>query len=84
MQRNGLLIAISLLAVLVNAGCGRGSPLRTWSVDSLVKVFPDDRPGTNELSGGTWFVARNGHVHIQIALRSDQPVPHLAIDLKPP
>ena len=84
MHKTRLLITIPLLVVLVAAGCGRDASLRTWYVDSLVKVFPDDQPGTNELSDKTWLVARNGHVNIQAALRAEQAIPHLRVELKAP
>jgi hypothetical protein len=53
-------------------------------VDSLVKVFPGDGPGTNELTDKTWLVARNGHINIQVALRSDKAIPKLRVELKAP
>ncbi|HSB13210.1 MAG TPA: glycoside hydrolase domain-containing protein [Bryobacteraceae bacterium] len=84
MQKSKLLTAIPLLVVLVGAGCGGSSSLRTWHVDSLVKVFPDDKPGTNELSDKTWLVARNGHVNVQVALRSEKAIPQLRVELKAP
>ena len=81
MQKAKLLTAVALLAA---AGCGGSSPLRSWYVDSLVKVFPDDQPGTNELRDQTWLVAQNGHVSVQIALRSERAIPQLGIELTPP
>ncbi|MEN6607306.1 MAG: DUF4091 domain-containing protein [Bryobacteraceae bacterium] len=66
------------------SGCGNGSSLRAWYVDSLIKVFPDDKPGTNELSGRTWLVARNGHVNVQVALRAGSGVKQLKAELKAP
>ncbi len=84
MHKPRLLIAIPLLFVLGTAGCGGASSLRIWYVDSLVKVFPGDEPGTNELSDKSWLVARNGHINIQVALRSEKAIPQLRIELKAP
>ena len=84
MQKPRLLIAVPLLVAFGTAGCGRASSLRTWYVDSLVKVFPGDGPGANELSDKTWLVARNGHINIQVALRSEKAIPKLRVELKPP
>jgi hypothetical protein len=84
MHKSRLLIAIPLLVVFATAGCGGASSLRTWYVDSLVKVFPGDRPGTNELSDKTWLVARNGHLNIQVALRSEEAISKLRVELKAP
>ena len=77
-------ITTFLLIVLAAAGCGRSSRLATWYVDSLVKVFPDDKPGTNELSDKTWLVARNGRVNIQIAVRSERGAPPLRVEVRSP
>jgi hypothetical protein len=51
------------------AGCRSASSLSTWQVDSLIKIFPDDKPGTNE-TDQAWPVPRNGHASVQIAVRS--------------
>jgi hypothetical protein len=84
MYKSRILIATLLLFVLVAAGCNATSSLRTWYVDSLVKVFPGDQPGTKELTDKTWIVARNGHVNIQLALRSKKAIPNLWVELKAP
>jgi len=57
--------------------------LSVWPVDSLVKVFPDDTPGTNE-SDETILVARNGHANVQFAVRSRVGIPKLRVDAKAP
>jgi hypothetical protein len=84
MHKSRLLTAIPLLVVFAAAGCGGASSLRTWYVDSLVKVFPGDQPGTNELSEKSWLVPRNGHVNIQVALRTEKAIPKLRVELKAP
>src|SRR5512134_800728 len=84
MHTSRLLIAILIVVALGVAGCGAGSALRTWYVDSLTKVFPDDKPGANERSGNTWLVARNGHLSVQIALRTDKAIAQLRAEVKAP
>src|SRR6267378_4289239 len=44
--------------------------LATWFVDSLVKVFPDTQATTSKLEL-VLVSARNGHVSLQVALRSE-------------
>ena len=44
----------------------------TWFVDSLVKVFPADKPGTHALAVPELKGARNQHLSIQLAVRSSQ------------
>lgn len=72
------------LLFLLAAGCGGGSRFSAWYVDALVKVFPDDKPGSNELSDKTWLVPRNGHASIQIVLRSRTAIPELRVEIKAP
>jgi len=81
MQEARLLTAVAFLFAV---GCGEVSPVRSWYVDSLVKVFPGDQPGTHEMPDATWLVARNGHVNLQIAFRSERAIPQLRIEIKPP
>jgi hypothetical protein len=45
--------------------------LSTWFVDSLVKVFPDTPAATSKLELAL-VSARNGHVSLQVALRSEE------------
>lgn len=77
------LIAVAC-GVLAMAACRDAGRLRIWPVDALVKVFPDDAPGTNKAGGGEWLVARNGHASLQFAVRSDQGVAQLSVDVDPP
>jgi glucosylceramidase len=51
--------------------------LDVWPVDSLLKVFPEDAPGTNRAPRASSLVARNGHTSIQIAVRSAAVIPAL-------
>jgi len=67
-------------ALTLLTGCGAGSGLKFWFVDSLVKVFPDDAAGKDQLDKAVFPAARNSHVSIQLALRSEQPVGGLYVD----
>src|ERR1700675_1117890 len=44
--------------------------ISAWYVDSLVKVFPDTPAATSKLGLGL-ISARNGHISLQVALRSE-------------
>ncbi|MCW5979544.1 MAG: DUF4091 domain-containing protein [Bryobacteraceae bacterium] len=70
-----------LIALVLATGCGRKSGLEYWFVDSLVKVFPDDAAGSNELAEADFDAARNSNVSIQLAMRSDAPVGDLYVDV---
>lgn len=78
-------IFLPVLAAALLAGCG-GSRLASWKVDPLIKVFPDDRPGTNEIRDKVRLVARNGHGTFQIAIQSETGIPDLkaSVEVKPP
>ena len=69
MKRRRLLLGLTCAALLL-FGCQRPGRLDVWPVDALVKVFPDDAPGTNKAGVTDWLVARNGHASIQFALRA--------------
>lgn len=62
------------LVGLVCLGCGSGSRLKVWTVDPLIKVFPDSVPGTTQAGSKSALVARNGHTSIQIAIRSGERI----------
>jgi hypothetical protein len=56
--------------------------ISAWEVDSLIKVFPDDRPGTNQAGKQAWAVARNGHASVQFAIRSADAIGNLDVTVK--
>jgi len=58
--------------------------VEVWPVDSLEKIFPDDAVGTHALGEKLWRVPRNGHVNLQIALRSSRPVSGLRVMVSEP
>lgn len=55
----------------------------TWFVDSLVKIFPSDTPGTHRLLAPELLGARNQHVSVQLAIRSATPVSGLSAEVAP-
>ncbi len=70
---------------LLALGCAAApAPKRieAWTVDSLVKVFPDDAAGANTLARPVCVVPRNGHGSIQIALRSAYAVPRIHVEAR--
>jgi len=83
----GSFLTVLLAAWLVPSGVARGSdstePMSAWFVDSLVKVFPKDAPGTHVLRLPEFRGARNQHVSVQLALRSSRPLAELTAEVKP-
>jgi hypothetical protein len=71
---------ILMLFLLLMAGCADQEDLQFWFVDSLTKVFPDDSPGTAEISDPTFEAARNSHLSVQLALRAPRAVGDLYVD----
>jgi len=55
--------------ILLLTGCAGEPAVSTWFVDSLVKVFPDDQPGTNSVGQGSLVLARNDYGNLQLAVR---------------
>jgi len=74
----------SLTLLLLLTACADESGFSTWYVDSLMKVFPDDTPGTNALEEGRLTVARNDYSSVQVALRSRQGIAELAAEVVSP
>lgn len=82
-MRKAAIVLLSIgLALLVS--CAGGPGLKTWFVDSLIKVFPDDPPGANEAHPHAWLVARNGHINIQLAARSAKGITKLNVKIEAP
>ncbi|HUU06699.1 MAG TPA: DUF4091 domain-containing protein [Patescibacteria group bacterium] len=78
-----LACALLFIMVLVNVPAAAPAEANTWFVDSLVKVFPGDLPGTHRLAGPEFAAARNQHVSIQLALRSARPLPDVSAEITP-
>src|SRR5581483_10064979 len=66
--------AMRLALLLLFAGAARAQTVSMWPVDSLVKIFRDDAVGTSRAEDAPWLVARNGHVSVQFAVRSNSPL----------
>jgi hypothetical protein len=84
LAKGGPWLALIACGAFVAAGCRDGRRLRIWPVDALVKVFPDNAPGTNEAGDREWLVARNGHVSLQFAVRSARGAQKLSVEVDPP
>src|SRR5262249_41747211 len=52
-----------------------------WFVDSLIRVFPSDSPGTHELATPELWGARNQHLAVQLALRSSKHLSSLSAEI---
>ncbi|MEK7404606.1 MAG: DUF4091 domain-containing protein [Acidobacteriota bacterium] len=55
-------------------------PLASWFVDSLTKVFPDDRPGPGP---AVFDAARRSNVSIQLVLRAPRTLGDIYVDALP-
>ena len=73
-----------IAACLLTLSCRSGPDLKTWFVDPLIKVFPDERKGWHTESGVPCLVARNGHASLQLAILSSARIPDLTVTVKPP
>jgi len=73
-----------LLSLLLVAGCSlpHRHDLNTWFVDSLVKIFPSDTPGTQAAVPELWG-ARNQHIGVQLALRSSKLLNPVTAEVSP-
>ncbi len=76
-------LVLAVAAALLAAGCARGPRLSLWQADPLVKIFPDDPPGTAK-TGEAATIPRNGHASVQFAVRSPVEIAELAVELSAP
>ncbi len=72
-----------LTCVILSTPAAQAGPLRSWFVDSLVKVFPADPAGSHRLVRPEFGAARNQHISIQLAVRSTKPIPDLSAEVTP-
>ena len=54
-----------------------------WFVDSLVKVFPTDPPGSHRLDSPEFWAARNQHLSVQLAIRSPRALSGVEVAVPP-
>jgi hypothetical protein len=76
-------VGFFILLLLLTA-CSHEAGFSTWYVDSLVKVFPDDRPDASTVGMGSLMVARNDYANLQIALRSRDGIAELGAEVDSP
>jgi hypothetical protein len=72
-----------LFPAIVPVSAAEPATLQTWFVDSLVKVFPNDAPGTHCLSAPEFSTARNQRLSIQLALRSTAAIEDFSAEITP-
>lgn len=79
------LLAFAVILIIIQASVPAAAPAEphAWFVDSLVKVFPGDLPGTRRLAVPEFAAARNQHVGIQLALRSAKSLPDVSAEITP-
>jgi Glycoside hydrolase 123 N-terminal domain/Glycoside hydrolase 123, catalytic domain len=76
---------IAITAAFIIISCSGESGQRSidyWFVDSLVKVFPQDTRGKNQPTQASVVAARNGHVSLQLALRSPRLIKNMGVDVE--
>jgi hypothetical protein len=79
------LIILMAFQLLSRTCClAQSADFNAWFVDSLVKVFPPDKPGANALARPELWAARNQHVSLQLAVRSSQTQRMLTARATPP
>ncbi len=84
MFRNVAIVLAALCLTINGMARESASPgIEAWFVDSLIKVFPSDGVGTHGLSSPEYRAARNQHVSVQLAVRSDGPLPDLTVQVNP-
>ncbi|MDH7568175.1 MAG: DUF4091 domain-containing protein, partial [Armatimonadota bacterium] len=87
LQHDGILLCRVLPAETVGleapeSGSPAATGLRAWSVNPLVKVFPDDLPGP-AAHGVAVECARNEYEPIQLALRCPRAIPGIEVRVSP-
>jgi len=77
--------AIAIAAALILTSCSGLNnlhPVDCWYVDSLVKLFPQDPVGDHQLDNPQVMAARNGHVSLQLALRTRGRMNNVTVDIE--
>ena len=72
-----------LVLVLAAAKPLAAQNVKTWFVDSLVKVFPSDLPAKKRSKTTEIWAARNQHASLQLVIRSAQPLSGLSAAVEP-
>lgn len=76
--RIGAAMQLTFLVAFATASAMSAGTLSMWPVDALVKVFPQDAPGTARAAPQPWLIPRNGHASVQFAIRADETIKNLA------
>ena len=83
MTRAVFLLLIIYCLCPAPASAAESSGIRTWFVDSLVKIFPEDAAGSHRLSRPELLAARGQHVSLQLAVRTIHPLAKLTAEVGP-
>lgn len=70
-----LLFALFIFGAIVFAT--QPAQISVWSVDSLIKVFPNDGPARHTAAAEFW-AARAQHISIQFAIRSSKALKNVS------
>ncbi len=76
----GCALLLSLFMIASNVFASQAAQISVWSVDSLTKVFPNDRSGTHAVVSEFW-AARAQHLSIQFAIRSTKELKNLSAEV---
>lgn len=83
MKRLTFAILLILFQVSVPVSAAAAAEFHAWFVDSLVKIFPGDLPQAQRLAAPEFPAARNQHLSIQLALRSEKSLPDVSAEITP-
>jgi hypothetical protein len=75
-----LIAALVLLEFSSPAGAAK---VKSWYVDSLIKIFPSDAAGSHRLASAELLAARGQHVSMQLEVRSKQPLERVVAEIEP-
>jgi hypothetical protein len=78
-----LMLTVGWLLSVAVARAAQPPSLQFWFVDSLLKVFPTDRPEGHRLALVELWAARNQHVSLQLAIRSAKPLAAVTAEAGP-
>jgi len=81
--RGFIMVMLAYLLCTLGAFAAQSRTLHTWFVDSLIKIFPADAPGTHRLGAPEYWGARNQHVSVQLAIRAARPLAGVSAEVSP-
>jgi len=77
------ILSLFCLFDLTPVCAGQQPAPRVWFVDSLIKVFPADAPGSHRLIRPELQAARGQHVSVQLAVRSTHAIDGVTAEVGP-